>query len=502
MSSREANSRSAGGVFRTKSIEQSIQDTGEPDHALTRSLSALDLTVFGVGVIIGTGIFVLTGAVAKEQAGPATALAFVVSGIVCALAALCYAEFASTVPVAGSAYTFSYASIGELPAWVIGWDLVLEFALGTAVVAVGWSGYVRSLMDNAGWHLPDEWAGPTVAEGFGFDLLAFLLVLVLTGILVLGTKLSARFTAVVVAIKVTVVLIVIIAGAFLIDSSNYDPFIPEATGSVKGSGLDAPLIQLMFGYEPTTFGAQGIFTAAAVVFFAFIGFDVVATTAEETRNPQRDMPRGIIGSLAICTVLYVAVSIVVTGMQKYTELSVDAPLADAFKANDKPWFAGAISFGAAIGLTTVCMILLLGQTRVFFAMSRDGLLPRFFSKTHPQFATPYRSTILLGVIIAIIAGFTSIEELAELVNIGTLFAFVVVAIGVIVLRRTRPDLHRAFRTPWVPVIPILSVCASLWLMLNLPAETWVRFGGWMIAGFFIYFLYGRSHSRMSSTTKL
>lgn len=483
--------------LRTKSIEQSIQDTEEPEHALTRSLSALDLTVFGVGVIIGTGIFVLTGAVAKEQAGPATALAFVVAGVVCALAALCYAEFASTLPVAGSAYTFSYASLGELPAWIIGWDLVLEFALGTAVVAVGWAGYVRSLLENAGWRLPAVLSGPDVASGFTFDILAALLVLVLTGILVLGMKLSARVTSVVVAVKVTVVLLVIIAGSFFIDADNYRPFIPEARGSVAASGLRAPLIQLMAGYQPTTFGVAGIFTAAAVVFFAFIGFDVVATAAEETRHPQRDMPRGILGSLFICTALYVAASVVVTGMQKYSELSIDAPLADAFKAVGQPFYAGLISFGAAVGLTTVCMILLLGQTRVFFAMSRDGLLPRLFARVHPRFGTPYRSTVLLGVIIAVVAGFTSISELAALVNIGTLFAFVVVALGVVVLRRTRPDLPRAFRTPWVPVLPAVSVAASVWLMLNLPAETWLRFAVWMVLGIVIYVLYGRRHSRVT-----
>ncbi|MFC7984506.1 amino acid permease [Streptomyces sp. NPDC057336] len=488
---------SSSSLFRTKKIEQSIRDTEEPEHALKKSLSALDLTVFGVGVIIGTGIFVLTGTVAKNNAGPAVALAFVVAGVVCALAALCYAEFASTVPVAGSAYTFSYASLGELPAWIIGWDLVLEFALGTAVVAVGWSGYIRSLMDNAGWQMPEALAGRDGADGFGFDILAAVLVLVLTGILVLGMKLSARVTSLVVAIKVTVVLIVIVAGAFFIKGSNYDPFVPESKPVEAGGGLDSPLIQLMFGWAPANFGVMGIFTAASVVFFAFIGFDIVATAAEETKNPQRDMPRGILGSLFICTALYVAVSIVVTGMQHYSELSVDAPLADAFKSTGHPFFAGVISFGAAVGLTTVCMILLLGQTRVFFAMSRDGLLPRFFSRVHPKFRTPYRPTILLGVIIAIIAGFTSLSELAELVNIGTLFAFVVVAISVIILRRTRPDLPRAFRTPLVPLLPIVSVAASLWLMLNLPAETWVRFGVWMAIGVVVYFLYSRTHSRLA-----
>ncbi|WP_234540819.1 amino acid permease [Streptomyces shenzhenensis] len=489
-------------LFRTKNVEQSIKDTEEPEHALKKSLSALDLTVFGVGVIIGTGIFVLTGTAAKNNAGPAVALSFAVAGAVCGLAALCYAEFASTVPVAGSAYTFSYASLGEFPAWIIGWDLVLELALGTAVVAVGWSGYIHSLLDNAGWQLPAYLSGRDGAHGFGFDILAAALVLVLTAILVVGMKLSARVTSVVVAIKVAVVLVVIVAGAFFVHSGNYSPFVPAKEPVPAGGNLKAPLIQLMFGWAPSNFGVMGIFTAASVVFFAFIGFDVVATAAEETRHPQRDVPRGIIGSLIICTALYVAVAIVVTGMQKYSDLSVDAPLADAFKATGHPWFAGLISFGAAVGLTTVCMILLLGQSRVFFAMSRDGLLPRFFSHTHPRFRTPYRPTILLGVVIAIVAGFTSLSELAELVNIGTLFAFVVVSISVIILRNTRPDLERSFRTPWVPVLPILSVLASLWLMLNLPAETWLRFAIWMIIGFVVYFLYGRSHSRLAQAERV
>ncbi|MFT2015611.1 amino acid permease [Streptomyces sp. 796.1] len=488
----------AGGYFRTKSVEQSIRDTEEPDHALNKSLSALDLTVFGVGVVIGTGIFVLTGQIARNTAGPAVALAFLAAGLVCALAALCYAEFASTVPVAGSAYTFAYASLGELPAWIIGWDLMLELALGCAVVAVGWSGYVRSLMDNVGWHLPARLSGGE-ADGVGFDLLAFVLVLVITGVLVAGMKLSARITSLIVAVKVGVVVLVIVAGAFFIEVDNWRPFVPPAEGTAdRGSGLAAPLIQVMFGYEPTTFGVQGIFTAAAVVFFAFIGFDIVATAAEETRDPQRDVPRGLLGSLVVCTVLYVAVSLVVTGMEKYTRLTVDAPLADAFKATGHPFYAGLISFGAAVGLTTVCLILLLGQSRVFFAMSRDGLLPRTFSRVHPHYGTPYRSTVLLGVVVAVIAGFTSLSELAELVNIGTLFAFVVVAVGVVVLRHTRPDLPRAFRTPLVPALPIASVLASLWLMLNLPTETWLRFGAWMLVGTVIYFAYGRAHSRLGA----
>ncbi|MEU7178259.1 amino acid permease [Streptomyces celluloflavus] len=485
------------GMFRTKTVEQSIRDTEEPEHELKKSLSALDLTVFGVGVVIGTGIFVLTGKIAKQQAGPSVAVAFVVAGAVCALAALCYAEFASTVPVAGSAYTFAYASLGELPAWIIGWDLILELALGCAVVAVGWSGYLRSLLDTAGLHLPEELAG-THDGRFGFDLLACLLVVAVTAVLVLGMKLSSRVTAVIVGIKVTVVLLVIVAGSLFITAANYRPFIPPALPTAHGGGLTAPLSQLMFGFTPSHFGVMGIFAAAAVVFFAFIGFDIVATAAEETRNPQRDVPRGILGSLAICTLLYVAVSIVVTGMVKYTELTTDAPLADAFKAVGHPFYAGVISFGAAVGLTSVCMILLLGQSRVFFAMSRDGLLPQFFSRVHPRFGTPYRSTVALGLVVAVVAGFTSINELAELVNIGTLFAFVVVAVGVVLLRRSRPDLPRAFRTPLVPLIPVASVLASLWLMLNLPAETWLRFAVWMVLGFGIYFVYGRAHSRLGS----
>ncbi|GAA2791056.1 amino acid permease [Kitasatospora paracochleata] len=482
-------------LIRAKPVEKSLADTHESGHALTRTLSALDLTVFGVGVIIGTGIFVLTGTAAKSHAGPAVALSFAAAGVVCALAALCYAEFASTVPVAGSAYTFAYSTIGELPAWIIGWDLVLELTLGAAVVSVGWSGYVQSLLKSGGVTLPHAISGASTG-GWSFNLLASLLVLLLTAVILLGMHLSAEVTRVIVAIKVTVVLIVIVAGLFFVKADNYSPFIPPAQETPGKAGGSQPLIQALFGYTPTDFGVMGIFTAAAVVFFAFIGFDIVATTAEETRNPQRDLPRGILGSLVICTVLYMAVSLVVTGMQKYTELSTDAPLADAFKAVGQDAFADIIDVGAVAGLTSVTMIMLLGQSRVFFAMSRDGLLPRLFSSVHPKYKTPTRAILLLGLVVAVLAGLIPLEELSELVNIGTLFAFIVVSIGVVILRRTRPDLPRSFRCPWVPVLPILSVLACLWLMLNLPVQTWWRFLVWLVVGLVVYFLYGRGHSRL------
>jgi len=480
-------------LLRTKSIEQSIKDTEEPEHQLKKDLSALDLTVFGIGVIIGTGIFVLTGAAAKESAGPAVALSFVAAGIVCALAALSYAELASTVPVAGSAYTFSFATLGELIAWIIGWDLLLELSLGAAVVAVGWSQYLASLLETMGLDLPAEInGGPKTVV----NVPAAAMVLVLTAVLVAGIKLSSRVNMVIVTIKVAVVLFVIVAGLFFIKASNYSPFIPPTEPSEAESGLKATLLQTIFGISPSTFGVIGIFTGAAVVFFAFIGFDVVATAAEEVRKPQRDLPRGIIGSLAICTVLYVAVSLVVVGMQKYTQLNVEAPLAEAFKAVDKSWAATLITIGALAGLTTVTMILILGQSRIIFAMSRDHLLPPALSRVHPRFGTPYRITIGVGVVVAVMAAFIPLEALAELVNIGTLFAFIVVSAGVIILRRTRPDLERPFRVPAVPLVPILASLGCLYLMLNLPVETWLRFAVWMVIGFLVYFAYSRSHSRV------
>src|SRR4051794_22135665 len=484
----------AVGPSRIKSVEHSIRDTEEPEHQLRKNLSALDLTVFGVGVIIGTGIFVLTGRVAKADAGPAVAISFVIAGVVCGLAALCYAEFASTVPVAGSAYTFSYATLGEFVAWIIGWDLVLELALGAATVAVGWSEYLNQLLGVIGIPLPASIAG----ENATFNIPAMLIVLILTGILVLGIKLSSRVTSVIVAIKLLIVLLVIVVGFFYVKAENYSPFIPAPQPGESDGGIKSPLIQLIAGFTPTTYGWGGIFAGAAVVFFAFIGFDIVATAAEETKKPQRDLPRGILGSLAICTLLYVAVSLVVVGMQHYTELSTAAPLASAFESVGLSFLSSVISVGALAGLTSVVLILMLGQSRVLFAMSRDRLLPPALGKVHPRFGTPYRITIGIGVVVALLAGFLPISVLADLVNIGTLFAFVLVALGVMILRRTRPDLPRSFRVPWVPVLPIVSALASLWLMLNLPAETWLRFAIWMAIGLVVYFVYSYRHSRLAT----
>ncbi len=479
-------------LWRTKTIEQSIADTEEPTHQLRKRLGALDLTVFGVGVVIGTGIFVLTGKAAGVQAGPAVSLSFVFAGIACALAALCYAEFASTVPVAGSAYTFSYASLGELVAWIIGWDLILELALGASTVAVGWSTYFADVMKQAGVVIP------AFAYGDGHNLIAAAIVLILTAVICLGIKVSSQVNLVMVTIKIAVVLFVIVAGLFYIKTSNYSPFVPP-TGSTPAAGAESvPSLLQDLGFAPGSFGISGIFTGAALVFFAFIGFDIVATAAEETKNPQRDVPIGILGSLAICTTLYVAVSLVVTGMVKYTDIKIDAPLAEAFRSVGKPAFATMISIGALIGLTTVMMILMLGQSRVFFAMSRDRLLPAGFSKVSERTGTPVRTTITTGVVVAIISTFVPLSALAELVNIGTLFAFILVAVGVLVLRRKRPDLARAFRCPGVPVVPILAILTSFYLMLNLPAATRVRFFVWMAAGLAVYFLYSAKHSRLAT----
>jgi APA family basic amino acid/polyamine antiporter len=484
------------GVLRTKSIEQSIADTQEPEHQLRKNLGPLDLMVFGIGVTIGGGLFVLTGVAANLYAGPALSLSFVIAAVACGLAALCYAEFASTVPVAGSAYTFSYATIGELVAWVIGWDLMLEFIVGAAAVAGGWSGYLQNVLAGTPLQIPAAVANTT--DGV-MNLPAGVLVLVLTGVLILGVKLSSRVNQIAVAVKVAVALLFVVAGIFFVKAANLSPFIPASQPSQSaGSGLKQPLIEVIFGLQSLTYGWGGIVTGAAVVFFAFIGFDVVATTAEETRNPSRDVPIGIFGSLAVCTLLYCGVTVVLTGMQSYRTIDPNdpAPLSTAFTSAGHDTIANIIAIGAAVGIVVVVLILLLGQTRVAFAMARDGLLPRMFAKVHPTYRTPYVMTITVGILVAILATFTSIGVLAELVNVGTLFAFILVSIGVIVLRRNRPDLHRAFRVPLVPVLPVAATLICFYLMLNLAVETWIRFAVWMLIGFVVYFTYGYRNSRV------
>jgi APA family basic amino acid/polyamine antiporter len=487
---------------RVKSIEQSIADTDEPDSKLRKELGALDLVVFGVAVAVGAGIFTLTARAAGDVAGPSVSLAFVLAAIACGLAALCYAEFASTVPVAGSAYTFSYATFGELVAWVVGWDLVLEFALAAGVVAKGWSAYLAQFLELVG--VPLKSASVPLGGGFTFDWGALLIIAALTWVIATGVKLSSRVSQVITAIKIAVVLLVLVVGVGYVKLANYTPYIPPAAVSgsgAKASVLTQSLVSLVGGSSTSTFGVYGLLAAASLVFFAFIGFDVVATTAEETRNPAKDLPRGIIGSLIVVTVLYVAVSLVLTGMVNYTQLATQpdgthATLATAFALNGVNWAAVIISLGALAGLTTVVLVLLLGQTRVLFAMCRDGLMPRRLAHTGSR-GTPTRITLLVGVVVAIAATFFPASSLEEMVNIGTLFAFVLVSIGVMVLRRTRPDLPRAFRTPLVPLIPILAVLACAWLMLNLSVETWLRFVVWMAIGFVVYYAYGRGHSRFA-----
>lgn len=486
------------GVMRTKPVEQSIAETDEPEHRLRKTLGTFDLVVFGVGVIIGAGIFVVTGTVAKTNSGPAITLSFAIAGLACALAALCYAEFASTVPVAGSAYTFSYATFGELVAWIIGWDLALEFTIGAAALSTSFSGYFQEVVEGSPLEVPASLG--SAADGF-VDLPAVLIALLVTGVLIAGIKFSSRLNQVVVAIKLLVIALVIVFGISHIDTDNYTPFIPESRPAPEGGGgfMDNTLISWLLGVDPAVYGIAGVIAGASIVFFAFLGFDIVATTAEETRNPQRDVPRGILGSLAVVTVLYMAVSLVVTGMRPYTEIDENdaAPLATAFDAVGMTWMGRVIAVGACIGLIVVVMILMLGQTRVAFAMARDGLLPQGLAKVHPRFGTPHVITAATGAAVALIGGFVDLATLVNLVSIGALFAFVLVSAGVVVLRHRRPDLPRSFRAPAVHVIAVCSVLLCSYLMLNLTGGTWVRFLAWMGLGLLVYLVYGRRHSRLA-----
>ncbi len=481
-------------VMRTKTVEQSIAETDESEFQLKKRLTAVDLTVFGIGVIIGAGIFTLTGRAAQAYAGPAIVISFAAAALACGLAALCYAEFASTVPVSGSAYTFSYATLGELVAWIIGWDLLLEMMLGASVVAQGWSQYFVVFLGRLGITWPES-----IAPGARFDAPAFLLVAVLTALIAYGIKESMRVNLVLVAVKLFIVLFVIVAGFGYINTANYTPFVPDAVpaAEVGGNWLTSPLIQVISGFSPTTYGLGGIFAGASIVFFAYIGFDVVATTAEEAENPQRDLPIGIIASLIICTILYIAVALVITGMVHYDHINPKAALATAFEDVGKGGYATLIAAGAVAGLCTVVMTLMIGATRVTFAMCRDWLLPAKWGRTNPKTGTPIRLTIAIGTAVALIAGFTPIGKLEEMVNIGTLTAFILVSLAVPVLRKKRPDLKRSFTVPLSPVLPVVSALACLWLTLNLSVETWFRFLIWMALGFFIYFGYSYRNSRLA-----
>lgn len=461
-------------LLRRKPVALLLADSQSHAGGLKRALGALDLTLLGIGAIVGAGIFVMTG-VGARQAGPGLIASFVLAGTACAMAALCYAEFAAMIPVAGSAYSYSYATMGELVGWVIGWDLVLEYAVGAAAVAVGWSGYLRVILGGLGLHLPAALTqAPGAAPGAIIDLPALLIVLAISAVLYVGISESARLNSVIVAIKLAAVAVVIAVGAFFVQPHNWAPFAP--------------------------FGWSGVGSAAAYIFFAYIGFDAVSTAAEEVVNPARDLPLGILASLFICTVLYILVAGVLTGMVPFMKIDPTAPLASAFVVRGLGFVAGVISLGAVAGLTSVLLVLLLGQSRIFFAMSRDGLLPAAFSRVHPRFQTPYIPTAITAVAVGLGAAFLPIEEIAQLTNIGTLFAFVLVCAGVWILRHVEPDMPRPFTTPLVPVVPLAGVLFCAYLMKKLPMLTWMRFIVWMALGFTIYFSYGRWHSRLATQT--
>ncbi|KYC67328.1 MULTISPECIES: amino acid permease [Heyndrickxia] len=457
-------------LFRKKSMDYMLKQA-RGKKSLQKALGPFDLTMLGVGAVIGTGIFVLTGIVAAQAAGPAIILSFIFSGIACALTALCYAEFASMIPASGSAYTYSYATFGELFAWVLGWDLILEYGLACSVVASGWSAYFQDLVRGFGIHLPQALSGAyNPAKGSYIDLMAVVVVFFLSAVLLTGVKESSKINNVMVCIKIGVILLFLAVGIFYVKPANWTPFMP--------------------------YGFSGIIKGAATAFLAYIGFDAVSSAAEEVRNPQRDMPIGIISSLAICIVLYVAVSAVLTGMIPYAKLNVGDPVAFALRVVHQNWVAGFVSLGAILGITTVLFVMMYGQTRLFFAISRDGLLPKSISKLTEKTKTPTRSIILTWLMATVFSAVVPLNQLAELTNIGTLFAFIVVSISVIVLRKTRPDIPRSFKTPFVPVIPVLAVIACGYLMVHLSKVTWIGFLVWFIIGLAIYFGYGYRHSEL------
>jgi len=492
-------------LFAKKPLEQLLAEM-EGEHRLRRVLGPVALTSLGIGCIIGTGIFVLTGIAAHDKAGPALSLSFVVAGVACIFAALCYAEFASMVPVAGSAFTYAYATLGELTAWIIGWDLVLEYTVASASVAHGWSKYFQEFLGTlsryfniAALKVPavisdtpfdfNPQTGTFVATGSYVDLPAIIIAVVITMILVKGIRESASVNAAMVILKVSVVLFVIVAGAFYVDPRNWHPFAPYGYLGISIFG------KTVAGQTGPGGVPLGMLAGAAIMFFAYIGFDSVSTHAEEARNPQRDVPIGIVASLLICTVLYIGVTIVLTGMVPYNKLDINAPVSNAFAQVGLPWAQLIIAVGAIVGITSVLLVLMLSQPRVLLAMARDGLLPRnFFGAVHERFRTPWKSTILTGSVVAAGAALIPLRVLAELVNIGTLLAFVIVCVAVLIMRKTHPDAKRPFRCPLVPLVPLLGTGFCLLLMFSLPAHNWMRLGIWLVIGLVIYWSYGRRHS--------
>ena len=491
----------ASQYFRRKPLDVLLREM-EGGQRLRRALGPVALTAMGVGAIIGTGIFVLVGVAAHDKTGPALMLSFVLSGVACIFAALCYAEFASMVPVAGSAYTYAYATLGELFAWIIGWDLILEYAVASSTVAHGWSHYFQDFIKLFGLKIPevlsrspfdyDPTVGHLVSTGSWFDMPAVVIAGLVTVILVIGIKESASFNAVMVIIKLAVVLFVIAVGAMYVNPQNWVPFAPYGLTGISFFGKTIAG-QSAVGGEPL-----GMMAGAAVIFFAYIGFDAVSTQAEEAKNPKRDVPIGIIVSLILCTLLYIAVAAVLTGMVKYSDINIDAPVSSAFEQVGLTWARYLISLGALTGITSVLLVMMLSQPRIFLAMARDGLLPRgFFAAVHEKFRTPYKATILTGIFVGTVAAFVPLRILAELVNIGTLLAFVLVCGAVLVMRKKHPEAERPFRAPWVPFTPIAGIALCLLLMFSLPPENWVRLVVWLAIGFFIYFLYGQHHSIMA-----